>query len=70
MGGSSGTGALMAHGFVWNIIKIYLIQRKFEQIKDTAKNEPSRKVNIASMNRITYPGIDNYSYSVSKVTVT
>ncbi|MDB0047388.1 SDR family oxidoreductase [Porticoccaceae bacterium] len=45
----------------------FLIQQLLEKLQQSASAEnPARIINIASINGLTHPGVENYSYSASK----
>ncbi len=54
-----------------NVKSIFFLTQRFLPALRAAgsKDEPARVVNIASINGITHPGMDNYSYSASKAAV-
>lgn len=54
-----------------NVKSIFFLTQRFLPALRAAgsKDDPSRVVNIASINGITHPGMNNYSYSASKAAV-
>ncbi len=54
-----------------NVKSIFFLTQRFLPALRAAgsKDDPARVVNIASINGITHPGMDNYSYSASKAAV-